>query len=116
MANVLTFVHSVLPYGMLLTTLFRACYLDLESESDIKVSKPSYVIDHACIARLGYKYDGRQEIKNVAHALAVVDVETDEESKMDIPPSSPTVPPSPPPAPSTTTGLFAPPDWYQRLS
>ena len=54
MANVLTSAHSVLPYGMLFTTLFWACDLDLDSENDIRVSKPSNAIDHACIARLGY--------------------------------------------------------------
>ena len=77
MANVLTSAHSVLPYGLLLTTLFWACDLDLDSESDIRVSKPSDSIDHACIARLGYEYDGHHWVEKAARAPMVVDVDTD---------------------------------------
>ena len=105
MANVLTFAHSVLPYGILLTTLFRACDLDLDSETDIRVSKPSDAIDNACIAWLGYEYNGRQWIEK-AHTLVVVDVDIDEEAEMDIPPPSPIVahsPFSPPPPPTDGT-------------
>ena len=104
MANVLNFAHSVLPYGMLLTTLFWACDLNLDSESGTRVCKPSDAIDHAWITQLGYEYDGRQWIEKVSRAPAVVDVETEEEAEMDIPPPSPAAPHSPPsplPAPST---------------
>ena len=104
---------------MLLTTLFRACDLDLDSESDIRISKPSDAIDHACIAHLGYEFDGRRWVEKAGHAPAVIDVDTDEEAKMDIPPPSPTTPSSlhsPPPVPSTNAGASsASPDWYHDL-
>ena len=114
MANVLTSAYSVLPYGMLLTTFSRACDLDSDNESDIRVSKPSVAIDHACITRLGYDYNGRRWVEKAARAPAVVDVDTDEEAKMDIHPPSPTTPPS---ASSTAAGSSSTlPDYYQRLS
>ena len=105
MTNVLTSAHSVLPYGMLLTTLFRACDLDLDSENDIRISKLSDAIDHPFITRLGYEFDARRWVEKAGHAPAMVDVDTDEEAKMDILPPSPTAPASPYsplPAPSTT--------------
>ena len=71
-----------------------------------RMSKPSNSIDNACIARLGYEYDGHHWVEKAARAPAVVDVETDEEAEMDIPSLSPTAPPSPPsppPTPSTAT-------------
>ena len=50
----------------------------------------------------------------------MVDIDTDEEAEMDIPPPLPTTlasPHSPPPAPSTTAGSpSAPPYWYHDLS
>ena len=120
MVNVLTSAHSVLPYGMLLTTMFRACGLDLDSESDIKISKPSDAIAHACTVHLGYEFDGRRWVEKAGRALAIVEVDTDEEADMDIPPPSPTTPASPhspPPAPSTTAGASsAPPNCYHDLS
>ena len=58
MANVLTSAHIVLPYGMLLTTLFRAWDVNLDSETDIRVSKPSNTIDNNCFAQLSYEYNG----------------------------------------------------------
>ena len=119
MVNVLTFAHSVLPYGMLFTTLFRACDLDLDSESDIMISKLLDAIDHACIAHLGYEFDGRRWVEKAGRAPTVVDVDTDEETEMDIPPPSPTAPHSPhSPSPtlSTATGASSASDWYHNLS
>ena len=102
---------------MLLTTLFRECDLDLYSESDIRISKPSNANDCASISRLGYEFVGGRWVEKAGHAPARVDLDTDEEAEMDIPPPSPTAPASPhspPPAPTTTDGSSsAPPDWYQ---
>ena len=50
MANVLTSSYSVVPYGMLLTTIFCHFGLNLDSETDIRMSKPSDAIDNSCIA------------------------------------------------------------------
>ena len=117
LANVLTSAHSVLPYGMLLTTVFRAYDLDLDGEIDIKVSKPSDAIDNACIARLGCEHNGRKWVEKVARAPAVVEEDTDKEPEMDIPHPSPTSAPSPPTPPTAGVGSsYTPPNWYQNLS
>ena len=119
MANVLTSANNVLSYDILLTTLFRACDLDLDSENDTRMSKPSDTIDNNYIARLGYEYNGRQWIEK-ARAPTIVDVNTDEEVEMDIPPPSPIVaysPHSPPPSPTDgTSSSFDHLEWYQNLS
>ena len=64
-------------------------------------------------------FDGRRWVEK-ARAPAIVEVDTDEEVKMDIPPPLPTAPASPyspPPAPSTTAGTSSvAPDWYHDLS
>ena len=92
----------------------------MDSESDIRISKPSDAIDHACIACLRYEFDGRCWVEKVGRDPAMVDVDTDKEAEMDIPPPSPTAPTSLyslPPAPSTTAGASsASPDWYHDLS
>ena len=78
------------------------------------MSKPSDNIDNANITGLGYEYDGHRLVEKAVRATAVVDVETDEEADIDIPPPLPTAPHSPSPALSTIVGSSsAPPDWYQ---
>ena len=71
------------------------------------------------LASLVSKFDGRRWVKK-AHAPAVVEVDTDEEVEMHIPPPSPTAlasPHSPPLAPSAIAGASsAPPNWYHNLS
>ena len=117
MAKVLTSSRIIWPYGMLLTTIFQFFGVDLDSESDIRMSKPSHNTDNACIAWLGYEYDGHHWVEKAARAPVVVDVETNKEAEMDIPPSSPIAPHSPPTALSTIVGSStAPLDWYQWLS
>ena len=108
-AKVFTSSRSIFPYGLLLTTIFQHFEVDLDSESDVRMSKPSDYVDNACITRLGYEHNGCKW-----HAPAAVHLEsTDEEAEMDVPPPSPTAPPSPPPASTTATGSSsAPPDWY----
>ena len=91
----------------------------MDSKSEIRISKPSDTIDHVCIARLGYEFDGRHWVEKAGRAPTMVDIDTDEEAEMDIPPPSPTAPVSPHSPPPTTTAAgssSAPPDWYQRLS
>ena len=62
----------------------------------------------------------RRWVEKARRAPTMVDIDTDEEAEMDIPPPSPTAPVSPhspPPAPSTIVGASsAPPDWYHDLS
>ena len=116
MSKVLICSRSILPYRMLLTSIFQSFGVDLDSEVDLRRSKLSDYIDNAYIAHLGYKFDGRQWVDK-ARALAIVKMDTNEEAEMGIPPPSPTTPPSPhspPHAPSATVGAsLAPPDWYQ---
>ena len=114
MSKVLTSSRSILPYGMLLTTIFQSFGVDLDSDVDIRMSKSSDYIDNACIARLGYEFDGRHWVEKTC-APTVVKVDSNEEVEMDIPPPSLTAPASlrsPPFFPSTTiTGSSsAPPD------
>ena len=102
---------------MLLTAIFRYFGLDLDSESDIRMSNPSDAIYNDYITRLGYEHDGRHWIEKVARALAVVDVETDKEAKMDIQPSLSTAPPLPySPLPHDTSSSSDRPEWYHKLS
>ena len=60
--------------------------VDLYSESDTRISKPSDNIDNAYITRLGYEYDGCRWVEKAARAPTMVDVEINEEVEMDIPP------------------------------
>ena len=116
MANMLTSAHSVLPYGMLLTIIFRACDLNLDGQTDIRVTKPYDAIDNAYISRLSYEHNGCEWVEKVAHTSTVVEEDTDEEAEMDIPPPSPTGAPSPSTPPTVGAGSSAaPPDWYQNL-
>ena len=57
MTNVLAFAHSVLPYDMLLTTIFQYFEVDLDGETDINICKPFDAIDHYSISRLGYELE-----------------------------------------------------------
>ena len=50
MANVLASAHSVLPYGMLLDTIFQYFEIDLDGETDIRICKTFDVIDHGSIS------------------------------------------------------------------
>ena len=114
MSRVLTFSKGILSYGMLLTTIFRHFALDIDSESDVRMSKPFDAIDNVCITRLGYEHDGHHWIEKVARAPTVVDVDTNEEAEMDIPPLSPTTPHSPPPHGTDSSSNC--PEWYHDLS
>ena len=80
------------------------------------MSKSFDAIDNNCIARLGYEYNGRQWIEK-ERASTIVNVDTDEEAEMDIPPPSHIVAcsPSPPPTDGTSSSS-AHPEWYQNLS
>ena len=115
MANILSSTHSVLPYGMLLTTIFCHFGIDLNGGTDIRLRKPSDAIDNSCIARLGYEYHGNEWVEKTTSAL-VVEVDNDEEAEMDIPPPSPTDAPSPPPPTAGAGSSSAPPNSYQNLS
>ena len=55
--------------------------------------KPYDNIDNACIKRLGYEFNGHRSVEK-ARAPAIVEVDTDEEAEMDIPPPLPTAPAS----------------------
>ena len=114
MSNLLTSAHGILPYGMILTTLFRACHIDLSTKTDVRMPKPSDAIDNACIARLGYEYIEGQWLEKGARVPAALDDEIDEEAEMDIPPPSPHAAPSPPP-PGTGSSSERP-EWYTDLS
>ena len=92
MSKVLTSSRSILPYGMLLTLVFQSFGVDLDSEVDLRMSKPSDYIDNACISRLGYEFNCRHRVDKVGLAPAMVDIDSDEEAEMDISPPSPTAP------------------------
>ena len=57
-ANVLSSVHSVLPYGLLLTTIFQHFEINLNGETDIHLCKMSDAIDNGSISRLDYELQG----------------------------------------------------------
>ena len=120
MSKVLSSFRSILPYRMLLTSVFQSFSVDLDSEVDLRLSKPSDHIDHACISCSGYDFDGRHWVEKAGRAPAMVDLDFDDEAAMDIPSPLPTAlasPHSPSPTPATDAGSFsAPPDWYQQLS
>ena len=79
------------------------------------MSKSSDAIDNVCVARLGYEYNGRQWIEKARFPI-VVDVDTDEEVGMDIPPPSPTAAHSPLPPPIDGTGSSSDHlEWNQNL-
>ena len=78
--------HGILLYGMILTTLFRTCHIDLSTEIIVRMPKPSDAIDNACIARLGYEYINGQWLKKGAYVPIALNDEIDEEAEMDVPP------------------------------
>ena len=121
---------SVLPYGMLFTTIFRHFGLDLDYESYIQVSQPSDAIDNGSISRLGYELHGHQWVENTTRAPAnieeeSIEEESNEEATMEIPPPSPTTQmnvhsclliASPPPSTTDVGSSSALLNWYQNLS
>ena len=100
---------------MLLTTIFRHFGLDLDGETDIRMSKPSDAIDYSYIACFGYELHGNEWMEK-ATCAHVVKVDSDEEADMDIPPTSLTDAPLPSPPTAGVGSSSAPPDWYQNLS
>ena len=116
MANVLSSAHNVLPYGMLLTTIFHHFDLDLDGEFNILVCKPFDAINNGSISRLGYELHKHEWVLKTTRVPIAVEEENDEEAAMDIPLPSPIVDPSSPPpttgARSSSTLL----NWYQNLS
>ena len=102
MTRVLTSSKSILPYGMLLTTIFRYFGIDLDIENDIRLSKPSDTIGNNYITRASYKYNGRQWIEK-ACAPAIINMDTDEEAEIDIPSPLPAATHSPLPPPTDGT-------------
>ena len=77
MSNVLFLAHSVLPYGMLLTTIFHHFDLDLDGEFIVRVSKPSDAIDNGSISRLGYELHGHEWVEKTTHVPTTIEVESD---------------------------------------
>ena len=110
MSNLLTSAHGILAYGMILTTLFRACHIDLSTKTDVRMPKPSNAIDNACITRLGYEYIEGQWLEKGACVPAALEDDIDKEA---IPPPSPHVVTSPPPL--GTRSSFECPKWYTDL-
>ena len=55
MSNVLSSSYSVLPYGMLLTTIFLHFEINLDGEIDIYECKQYDAIDNNSISLLGYE-------------------------------------------------------------
>ena len=117
MSKVVISSRSILPYGMLLTSVFQYFGVDLDIEVDLRMSKSSDYIDNACISHLGYEFDGRHWVEKGGRAPAMVDLDFDEEAEMDIPPPLPTAPTSPhSPPPTTIVGASStPPYWYNDL-
>ena len=97
-------LHSVLPYGMLLTTIFQQFDINLDGETDIHVCKPSDAIANNFISRLGYELMRNQWVLKTTRVLTTTKEESDKEAAMDIPPPSPVVP-SPTTMPSLTIGV-----------
>ena len=90
MANVLSSIDSVLPYGMLLTTILWHFEINLDGETDIRICKPSDAIDNGLISWLGYELHGNEWVLKTTFILAAAEEASDEEGAMDIPPLSPT--------------------------
>ena len=55
MSNVLASTHSVIPYRMLLTTIFQHFDINLDGETDIQVCESSDAINNSCISQLSYE-------------------------------------------------------------
>ena len=87
-ANVLVSAHNVLPYGMLLTTIFQHFEIDLDGETNIHICKPSDAIDQSSISRLGYELERNQWVLKTSRIPIATEDESNEEATMDIPPPS----------------------------
>ena len=94
MANVLFSAHSILPYGMLLTTIFQYFKINVDGETDICICKPFDAIDNGSICRFGYELQRNEWILKTTCVLAATKEVSDEEEAMDISPPSPTTTPS----------------------
>ena len=115
MANVLAYEHSVLPYGMLLTTIFQHFDISLNGEIDIHVCKPFNAIDKISISRLSYELMRNQWVLKTTQVPADAKEASDEEVAMDIPPPSLTIA-SPTAALSSTTGAGSSPASFDYAS
>ena len=91
MANILSSTYCVLPYGMLLTTIFWHFDIDLDGESYIRVCKSSDAIDNSLISRLRNVFHGNEWVLKTTRVPAAAKKESDEEAAMDTPPPSPTI-------------------------
>ena len=94
MANVLAFAYSVLPYDMLLATIFQHFEIGLDDKTDMCICKSSDAIDHNSVSLLGYELERNQWVLKTTHVPAATEDESDEEASIDIPPPSPTASPS----------------------
>ena len=112
MENVLSSAHSVLPYGMLLTTIFQHFDIDLDGESDIRVCKPSHIIDNGSISHLRYELPGNVWVLKTTCVPTAAEEESDDEAAIDITLLSPIAVPSPPPPTAGAGSSSTPFDWY----
>ena len=104
MANVLFSAHSILPYGMLLTTIFQYFKINVDGETDICICKPFDSIDNGSISRLGYELQRKKWVLKTTCVLVTAEEVSDEEAATEIPPPSPIAAPS---SPSLTAGAGA---------
>ena len=94
MANVLASVHSVLQYGILLTTIFRHFEIDLDGETDICICKTFDAINHSSISHLGYELERNQWVLKTTRVPATIMDKSDKKAAIDTPPPSPMATPS----------------------
>ena len=113
---VLISTHSVLPYDMLLTTVFQHFDIDLDGETDIKIGKTSDAIDHSSISQLWYELEKSQWVLKTLRVPTVAEDGNDEEVAMDIPPPSPSAAHFPTDGVGFSAALFNYASTFQNLS
>ena len=89
MKNVNTYVHSVLPYGMLFTTIFQHFRVNLDDEMDIRAYKHIDAIDNESITHMGYEEVNHKRVPKTSRAPVDDEDESEDEATMGIPPPSP---------------------------
>ena len=113
--------RTILPYGMMLTTIFRHFGFDLDKETEVRMCKALDSINNTYISHLGYIHNRCQWVEKGFSASAPEEIDIDEEVETGIPPPFPHhydsgTPTLSPPHLVDACSSSASPDWYQHLS
>ena len=84
MDDVLASAHSVLPFGVVLASIFQQFDTNLDDETNIRMCKPFDTIDNSCISHLGYELHKNEWVLKTTRVPTTDEETSDEEAVMDM--------------------------------